>query len=183
MMAELLESCRTRDACEFARCTTRCRATRWVIAVIEASRGGEKIEPSRGIIAPCRHDSIRSCFEGELFVQIVLVIRCKCREARGWGDVVLEQVYGRVVLDVHRFAWGGDAGEVVLMPPRFASIHGRTCSLRCARARTPNPCSLRFAALRADGVPDVELRRIGAIVSVPCFDVLMYNGQFSCFRS
>ena len=56
------------------------------------------------------------------------------------------------------------------------------CSLRCARARTPNPCSLRFAALRADGVPDVELRPVGALVSVPCFYGLMDSCQFSCFR-
>ena len=65
-----------------------------------------------------------------------------------------EQVDGR--FSDHR------ARRVDLLPPRGVSSDGRTCSLRCARAGTPKPCSLRFAPLRAAGLPGTGWLRVGA---------------------
>ncbi len=53
------------------------------------------------------------------------------------------------------------AWRVDLVPPRGVLSDGRTCSLRSARAGTPKPCSLRFAALRAAGLPGTGGLRVG----------------------
>ncbi len=67
--------------------------------------------------------------------------------------------------------------EGALLPPRVATGGGCGCSLRSAPAGTPNACSLRYAPLRAHGLPSTGLSRVGVF----CVRSLLKCPRIDCY--
>ncbi len=104
----------------------------------------------------------------------------------GFGGEAVDGVVGVLAegavgfLDAGAFSGGV---EGALLPPRAASSGGCGCSLRSAPAGTPNACSLRFAALRADGLPSTGVSRVGVIYVrslLQCLRIDRHRIPFRC---